>query len=685
MNRCIVALLFVWLGSGPLAQARPEAAAPSQQVPFPCVMRDSAGDIWDIQQDGHVGDQGNIYSAGGALMVGSDNQPWTSAQQQASLDAARNELTLAPEQVGGLSVSRRIYVNAAQNWCRWTEVLDNPSPTPIRTRLQVRFTVGTVADSRKLEDNKSHKQVGVSVFDGNHGIAMIAAGRGGATLPAITLQQNNGTLDFVWNVEVPARQKVAIAHLQVVRPTLEEATAFWDHSAERDLISDIPALLQRALVNFPHSEKLINDTELLRGGMLDVVELHGGDQWRGTLKDPSFHLETSFGPLDLPADQVVGMLTVGSYRPIHLFVTPAGEVFGGTLKADSIRLELSTGQITNIPLRDINRIGWRKRSDEIDDWNFKQPMLFLRDGQRISIIPPGDPIVVSTVYGPLHLKPDCISSITFQGDGLPVHQVELTDGSRFAGLVSADSFELEMRTSALLPHPSTSHHPLNFPTAAIGRLQFGPSLEASEAHPPTLVSSNGDALIGVLSGSIELEAGFDTIRIDGSEVRALGHSDSEEPAGRAGRSPTEIQVTLWDNATLTGRVKSDTVPVALRSGILLRVPVALIDSYTQPEPRPTRQVMDRIKGLISDLGATDWKQRDRAAEQLRSLGPVAAGVLTELRQGQRPEIQKQIETILKSFDEAKKAAEAPKPPPPSENAPAENAAPPAAPQPRDEG
>ena len=94
-------------------------------------MRDALGDTWDVQQDGRIGDGGNnIYDGGGKLFVGADNQEWASPQQTASFDPARNEVTLAPNPVDGLNVTRRLSVNARQNWCRWVEVLENPAPPP---------------------------------------------------------------------------------------------------------------------------------------------------------------------------------------------------------------------------------------------------------------------------------------------------------------------------------------------------------------------------------------------------------------------------------------------------------------------------------------------------------------------------------------------------------------------------
>jgi hypothetical protein len=660
------------------------AAAPLQQVQLPYVMRDSLGNNWDVQQDGRIGDGSNIYDGGGKLFVGGDNNQWVSTQQQASYDPAANEVVLAPSQLEGLTITRRLCVNAQQNWCRWMEILENPGPTAIRTQMRVNFALaGQIANSRDLvDDKKTHKNVGVAVFDGNHSLAMIGAGRGARVVPRITYQQNTDQVDFSWDVEVPPKKKVVIVHFQVARANFTEAAAFWDGTRDKDLLADVPADLNRVVVNFPHPEKLVNDLEVLRGGLLDVVELRGGDQWRGTLKDASYKLDTFCGPLELPADQVVSMMTIGSFRPLQLFVTAEGEVFGGTLAADSIKLQLTSGQITSIPLHSVTRLGYRRRPGEPEEWRFDKPTAFLRDGQRIGVKMPAGDISVSTVYGPLLLKPQSIAALIFQGDEQPVHQVLLADGSRFCGVVTTESFDLKIRNPAIGTDglslargpigPSAGHDPIiagvvsrsfSFPTQSLARLQFSADPEDAGEQTPTLDVTNGDRLVGALAGQLELETSFDTIRINGAEVRAIAHAqpDGVPPGasvtGAGAPSPTEVQVTLWDDATLSGRLKGDAVGFTLKSGITLKVPAALIEQYSQPQPRPSQEVLDRIKSIVAELADPDWKHRDRAADQLRGLGPPIAPVLKDLKVSQPPEAQKQIDAILKGFEDSRRSRE----------------------------
>jgi hypothetical protein len=193
----------------------------------------------------------------------------------------------------------------------------------------------------------------------------------------------------------------------------------------------------------------------------------------------------------------------------------------------------------------------------------------------------------------------------------------------------------------------------------------------------TLSLTNGDLMVGALSGDLLLETGFDTIRVSGGQVRGLRHVElpPDSPPG----SPSEVQVTLWDDATLSGRLKGEVVECLLKCGTPVKIPVALVREYANPEPLPSKEMVDRIRAVVLELGNTEWKRRDRAVAQLLALGPSAASVLKSLRDGQPQEAQNAIDDLLKKFKDAKQAAKSQPPvqPVPPAPDPVEPAAPPA--------
>jgi hypothetical protein len=298
-------------------------------------------------------------------------------------------------------------------------------------------------------------------------------------------------------------------------------------------------------------------------------------------------------------------------------------------------MQLSSGQVTQVPLSQISRAGYRKRAGEPEEWTFEKPLVALRSGERIGIDMPTGTIDVLTRYGLLKLRPESVGAIAFQSEEHGVHEIFLTDGSAFAGLVTAPSFDEKLTSNG---------QQVTIPAAAIKRLQLGGKIAEPDDETPTLSLSNDDTLVGVLSGQLKLETTFDTITIDAGEVRALTHV---KDAG------LDVQVTLWDQTTVSGQLQSPDLACALKSGLEVRVPLALVEEYANPQPRPSSMMIERIKSVVAELNAEDWKQRERAEGQLVAMGPVVVSVLRELSSSQPPEAQQRIDSVLKQLEKKK--------------------------------
>jgi hypothetical protein len=635
------------------------------RVQLPYLLRTDSGTGLHVNPDGSVTDgQNEVFDAGAQLFVG-DNFQYAPENQQASFDAKRNELQFPALPANGLNVSRRVAADARGGWWRFTETLENPGQAAVRTTVHVHYDLsGAVLGVENVADGRAGGgAVGASVFDGSHGIAILGAGRGpGARLvrPSVNAQPTGDSVDLVYDVEVPPHKAVSIVHALALKASQNEAAAFLNSLKDADVLRGVAPELLKTLLNFRTAGGVAGDLEILRGELFDVVELRGGDVYKGTLRQKTFQLQTPYGFVELPAERVVAMVTLGHYRPTQLLVTADGEVFGGTLKGDAVRLELSSGQVTAVPLANVRRFGYRRRAGEPEELTTPagKPLVILRAGDRIAVESPAAPLVVASCYGNLKLDPRTVASVTFQSDEHEVHDVRLVDGSHFAGVVTQDKFELTLAGAG-------SSRAVSLAAASVKRLQLAPEVEEAPSDAAQLELSNGDLLIGGLVGTIVLETAFDAINVEAEGLQGL-RAGGEGGAG-AGGSPNEVQLTLWDGTTLSGRVRGDALDCALRCGAGLRVPVAMVKRYAQPRPRPSPQVVERIKAVVADLNGDDWKTRDRAAAQLASIGPSAAAVLKELRDGQPPEVRQRIDQILAGFEgKPQNVAPTPKPPPPAE-------------------
>ena len=459
------------------------------------------------------------------------------------------------------------------------------------------------------------------------------------------------------SIKVPAGKEIAVMHVHATAASADAGIELVGTWKEAKLLKGVPAELRKILVNFSSGDSFVGGTEVLRGDILDVVELRGGDLVKGTLKDSRYTLHTFYGEIQLPADAIIGLINIGQFRPRQLLVSGDGQVFGGQLAKETVSLELSSGQLTQIPLSQISRLGYRKRLGESRDGAADQPadraMIFLRAGDRMAVQPPQAPVEFVTRYGVLKIDPKAIAAIAFQSDDNAVHTAFLTDGSHFAGLLADNQFNMTLigagQTVVDESGGTTKSSPgametIAIPAAAVLRWQLSgkPAEPADDA--PTLRLVNGDQFVGALTGELKLNTMFDTISVNAGEIHSLSHT----PDGGG-----DVQIELWDQTRLSGSLQDAEVNCALNSGGAVKVPVALIDIYTQPQPQPSDGMIQQIKLVVASLSADDWKQRDQAQNQLSAMGPLVAIVLKQLLPSQPPEAQQRIETILKQFADKK--------------------------------
>ena len=79
---------------------------------------------------------------------------------------------------------------------------------------------------------------------------------------------------------------------------------------------------------------------------------------------------------------------------------------------------------------------------------------------------------------------------------------------------------------------------------------------------------------------------------------------------------------------------------------------ALVEQYTNPRPQPPPAIVDLVERLVLELSAEDWRDRDRAQDQIRTIGPVAIKTLRDLHDAQPPEAQQRIDLLLPQLDRA---------------------------------
>ena len=92
----------------------------------------------------------------------------------------------------------------------------------------------------------------------------------------------------------------------------------------------------------------------------------------------------------------------------------------------------------------------------------------MRSGERVGVQMPTGPIEVVTRYGKLTLKPETVAAVLLQTEEHGVHEIHLTDGSKFAGLLGAEQFEMKLEA----PGTGGPEQKVKFPASSIRRIQL---------------------------------------------------------------------------------------------------------------------------------------------------------------------------------------------------------------------
>ena len=642
----VVCVFCASLAAGRIRFAgNPGGAAGGGMVNLPYQVQDNQGTTWMLYGSGWLQQQGNLpmFSQGAMLMI-NQNQP-TMQVNQARVDAKTGEVIFENMPCMNTTITRRIKLDKDAGVARYIDIIKNTQNAEQTVQLMIQTNTNYGINSAQMVPDPKRKESNlawVAQTSGNRTVVELYSGKGTKQPFTINYQQGNSQVMANMSLVLPAGKEVAVMHFHTTSSDPASGVKWVNAIKESQLMKDIAPAIRKLIVNFNNGQSFIGDYEILRGELFDVAELRTGDQYRGTIKETSFKLTTFYGPVELPVDKVIGLINVGEYRPRQLIVTSDGEIFGGKLEKETIAIELSSGQVTQVPLAQISRLGYRKRAGEPEEWTFDKPLVLMRSGDRMGVQMPGYEIDVATRYGSLKLKPEAIAAISLANDEHGIHEVFLADGSKFAGLVTADRFDMKLSTGG-------KDTPVTFPSSAIARIQLNAKPEEPDENTPTLSLTNEDQLVGVLAGKLKLETAFDTLNVDAAQIKNLRHTKG---------SVQDVQVTLWDETTVSGQLSDTELTCNLRCGVSMKVPVALVEEYHQPYPQPSDAVIKKTKDLVAQLNADDWKERDRAETQLVGLGPIVAGTLKQMRGGQNAEAQQRIDSVLKQLA---KLPDAPKP------------------------
>lgn len=615
----------------------------TRSVTLPFNLTDNVGNQWLIYGNGMVQQQGGnapVFAQLAQVTVNGANINMR-GNQQGKVDEKTGELLLENLVAGGVSVTRRVLIDPGEGSIRFVDTFkavgnNAGKAATVNLNYSNNFNFGIMQARTVMDPRRKDQPMGwAAMTHGNRAIHQTWAAAGSKLAPKINWPEGSNVLQVAFALEIPAGKEASLVHYHGSTETLEKAAELVGGGAKgAKLLAGVSPELRRTVANaVARSGAVPEELELIRGeGGLDVVEIRNGDLLRGTLTDATFAIKTAYGRVELPAERVIAVLSVGRLKPLQLLVTAEGEVFGGQLESGALAMRLSSGQTVNIPITQLTRAGYRVRDSETDDaLPLGKPLVTLRTGERMAIAIPGETLEVATRYGLLKLPVAAVGEVQLKSDDSPVHVITLSDGSRISGLLTTSKFDFLLDGAA-------GRQTLSVPASAVLRLRPSPLpvTPADDAARSEMLVYGDDVLRGQIIGTLQLDTAFETVDVRGDQLRGIARSEEGN----------ELRVTLWDQTVLTGQPRLPSVSVRLDCGVTVEVAVDLIQSFTNPAPKPSDAMAERVKSLVSNLNDDDFKKREGAQIELIAAGAVVVPLLEELKPAQPPEAQQRIEQIL---------------------------------------
>jgi len=521
-----------------------------QGVSFNWDVKDGLGNRWDINGVGGVSSGvNNAYSNGMRLTI-TDGNEFSGGGSRMSED--KREIEIGPWQYGNVRVSRRIYVDEKQGYCRWVDIFENESSEPFRVALCYRNRMGStiheVAGSRGAKNIEAKDWAFATMYRENSNrpvIVHVIASPAAKTKPRIQWKSGTNEVMYFYDLTVEPNKPVALCFFQSQQPNPEKAKAFmksFDVAAE---LGKLPAPLREILLNMPSGGTVMDRLEIPRDAKDDLAVLRNGDQIRGTIATETFVVKTVFGEMKIPADKVLGVLMPQEEDAYAQVALTDGQILAGDLTSSVVIKRDSENSVTLAPT-DFRSAAFKISPEKPADVKVADQFVVLRNGQRLYLADKPS-LEFSTLHGKIKLDADTVSRIVTDTPDGGLHRAMFRNGSVLSGLLTADKFSAKLALGATL----------NVSINMVARVEFSTEEAASKATAQVLLR-NEDAVMGTLTDAdvtVQTETGKQKVKL--TDISAM-EFDAE--------NMEKVTLTLNSNSTMSGKLERKNLKFKMDNG-----------------------------------------------------------------------------------------------------------------------
>jgi len=601
----------------------------NKRISLPWVVTDGAGYRWDIQQYGSVNQGTNgAYSGGLCLYVGGSRLSFSS---QGWTNADGSEIEIGPRAHGNLRVHRRIKVYRDRGLARWVDIFENPSAQAVTVEIRlwsdmittVRQTVTSSGkNSFTAEDHAFVTAVGINSAPA---LMHYVCSPRSKLRPRVTVQSDD--INVYYKLTVPARDATVLCYFEAQNRSSAALIKQMKDFKPAGLLRDLSPSLRRRIVNL-RVPGGFGGVELDRSNSSDVVRNRHGDPIYGTITNESFRLETLFGPITMPAGDVIGLAAGGGGDRHFRALLTGGQILAGQMAADAnVVLKLPAGGTLRVPFAAMEQCAFRVSKQRPEETEFAGPLLVLRTGDRVAFDPAGVALTFRTRHGVVRLAPEQLLTVALDKEGNGVHRATFLNGSQLAGILEPDRLSLTLKLG---------------PKCTVDRnlllaIRFAEEEQTNSALD-TVLLSNGDELFGRIAAKrLTLATRYGEATLEPVNVAAI--SLSRTHLGRAA-------VRLWDGSVLRGQFRADTLPFEISPGPTLAIYVGQYVRIDRSQALPPEKVRKQLLQWIGQLGAESYQDREAATKGLVKMGKGVLPMLREHLDASDPEVRQRIQEVI---------------------------------------
>ncbi len=540
---------------------------------FMWTTQDAMGYRWDVSSNGTISDGTNdAYDGGLQLQVQGATFPSFSAGR---LSKQRLEVEIGPWRHAGLAISRRIFVNVKGGYCRWIDLFENPTTSPVNVTVRYYSNMGEGTQRVHTSSGKAHLAkgdwgavtAGASPSSSRPATVHVFASKGAKFMPRFQYSSGSDNLYYHARLTVPARKAVALCLFEAQRRPYDAAVKFlkeFKHSAE---LKRVPRPLRKILLNMGSQGLQVGAVEVIRTEEADLVVLRTGDEIRGTLTNPDYALATEFGEMKFPARRVIALAALPGAGQQTFIILADGQVVAGRLTSGPVKVTLAGGSPLEVPASSIVQAAYRICPDKPEEITPARAMVELRSGPRLGFEHAGRRFAFLTPHGRIQLTGEHLRAIEMDTPAGGLHRAIFRNRSVLAGLLAEEQISLKLK---LTPAVELSRQ-------RVKRLILS-ARPAGHDHLAALTCRNADVLYGNFADAAwTVRSKFGDVKVAPGDI---AHAEfSEDSLG-------QVTVTLRTGTKIGGKLAAEYVGFKIDPGPELKIHVGHVRSAEgAPPPR----------------------------------------------------------------------------------------------------